>query len=119
MDYVIAPELVQVMQSLKPFLGQRGGAVTNALGGIVDLLSTDNARQARQNFTQMLAGKGPVSMSQSENRYNPYTVFLVLVLLLLADTYPADTAGLPADTLPVAPKEGEELPDTDITPTDA
>lgn len=107
---IIAPEMMQLVQNLKPFLGPRGVTVTAALESVTNMLSTDNAVQARQNFSQMIVGKEAFNMAQAQTRQNPYIVFLVLVLLLLADGYPRRE--VPAsNVLPISPAEKPEVED--------
>ncbi|MDH7578638.1 MAG: hypothetical protein QHH75_12690 [Bacillota bacterium] len=76
----------QVIQSFRPYLGPLGSGYVSALESLLELISSEPAQKTRHVFRlfgfgeefQMLADK-------SSPDVNPFTLFLILILLVLAD----------------------------------
>jgi len=77
---------LQVLNSFRPYLGRRGNLILDTLNGIIDLLSNESVQEfislqrnaSDQEARQLFEG-------QEKREVNPFTLFLILILLLLSD----------------------------------
>lgn len=76
----------QVIKSFRPYLGPRGNELAVVLESLSDLLQSEPA----QGFWEALLKVVPVENQElfrdgKQQKTNPFTLFLILILLLLSD----------------------------------
>ena len=77
---------IQVLNSFRPYLGHKGNLILDTLNGFLDLLSSEAVQEfislqhnaSNQDARQLFEG-------QEKREANPFTLFLILILLLLSD----------------------------------
>ena len=81
---------IQVLNSFRPYLGHKGNLLLDTLNGLLDLLSSESVQEfislmnnsqhssSDQHTRQLIEG-------QEKREANPFTLFLILILLLLSD----------------------------------
>ncbi|MFY9139467.1 MAG: hypothetical protein WBJ83_04675 [Thermacetogeniaceae bacterium] len=81
---------IQVLNSFRPYLGHKGNLLLDTLNGLLDLLSSESVQEfislmhnsqhssSDQHTRQLFEG-------QEKREANPFTLFLILILLLLSD----------------------------------
>ena len=81
---------IQVLNSFRPYLGHKGNLLLDTLYGLLDLLSSESVQEfislmnnsqhssSDQHTRQLFEG-------QEKREANPFTLFLILILLLLSD----------------------------------
>lgn len=78
---------LQVIKSFRPYLGTRGNDLVDTLESLLDFLSGETV----QKFLETLMNSGAVQSRglfgdrKQEKKVNPFTLFLILILLLLSD----------------------------------
>lgn len=80
-------QAIKVIQSFQPYLGPKGSGCVMALEGLLDLLTSEQAEKAINAF-RFLKSPDKFQMLDIQNRVsanNPFTLFLILILLILAD----------------------------------
>ncbi len=78
----------EVISSFTPYLGPRGLSCIAALQGLKELLQAEAAQKALAYFRLLGEPKSfPALKAEEGIRPNPFTLFLVLFLLLLADDW--------------------------------
>ncbi|MEW8958928.1 hypothetical protein MHOCP_01940 [Moorella humiferrea] len=98
-DYIIDPNFLTVVQSLKPYMSERARQCTEVAETLLDVLTSEQVRQVktkleslRQDYKLTLQmvkeGKKGDKKGDMQDR-DPFTLFLILLLLLLAtDAFP-------------------------------
>ena len=85
-DILINDHAFQVLKSFRPFLGNRGNEFVTALESMQELLMSEPAQKTAQSFRFFGFGDKFKSLEVvSEAEPNPFNLFLILILLLLAD----------------------------------
>ncbi|HAF17631.1 MAG TPA: hypothetical protein DCG84_04780 [Peptococcaceae bacterium] len=77
---------IQVLNSFRPYLGHKGNLILDTLDGLLNLLSSEPVQEfislqhnsSNQHTRQLFEG-------QEKREANPFTLFLILILLLLSD----------------------------------
>jgi hypothetical protein len=85
-EFLIDDHSFQVLKSFRPFLGDRGNGYVTTLESLQELLTSEPAQKTLQSFR--LFGIAPKFKSMEvvgEAVANPFNLFLILILLLLAD----------------------------------
>jgi hypothetical protein len=85
-DVLYDERAVQVLNSFRPYLGEKGNMIMDILDGLLDLLSSEPA----QKFFSLQQSSGDRNARQfgedkKKRGANPFTLFLILILLLLSD----------------------------------
>jgi hypothetical protein len=84
--FLIDDHSFQVLKSFQPFLGERGNGYVTVLESLQELLSSEPAQKTLQSFR--IFGIDPKFNSMevvAESAANPFNLFLILILLLVAD----------------------------------
>ncbi|TDA69958.1 MAG: hypothetical protein D9V47_04040 [Clostridia bacterium] len=86
---VVNLALVDFMRSVKPFIGRRGGQMVETAEALVNLVSSEGGSLVHEKFSSLLVGGGAASMAATSNNIqgNPYTLFLILFLLILSSSF--------------------------------
>lgn len=85
-DTRIDDHAFQVLKSFRPFLGNRGNEFVTALESLQELLISEPAQKTAQSFRLFGFGDKFKSLEVvGEAEPNPFNLFLILILLLLAD----------------------------------
>jgi hypothetical protein len=76
-----------VLQSFRPFLGTRGNSYLMGLEGIMEILKGEHVQKVLDVFNFQGRGEEFQTMeAQWASGVSPFTLFLILILLLLADS---------------------------------
>jgi hypothetical protein len=76
----------QVLKSFRPYLGERGNGIMSILENLQELIASEPAQKTLNTFRAMGIGEWFSSQEvKSEAEANPFNLFLILILLLLAD----------------------------------
>jgi hypothetical protein len=76
----------QVLKSFRPFLGNRGNGFMTTLESLQELLTSEAAQKTLQSFRFFGIGENFNTMEVvAEAEPNAFNLFLILILLLLAD----------------------------------
>lgn len=87
-DRIAKTELVEFMRSVKPFIGFSGAQMVETAEAVVNLLGSEGASLVQEKFSTLLLGRGAASMAVTPSTHgNPYTLFLILFLLMLSDSF--------------------------------
>lgn len=91
MAKLIDENAIGVLQSFRPYLGSNGGGVLSILESLGEMISGEPAQKVHNAFKTLSGDQGYQTMEvHSEiGGANPFNLFLVLILLLLADDPPA------------------------------
>ncbi|HAA89755.1 MAG: Uncharacterized protein XD63_1393 [Thermoanaerobacterales bacterium 50_218] len=82
----IDENVFQVLQSFRPFFGPRGSNCVMVLEHLRELMASEQAEKAFQALQILSSGNNYTMLEdQNELNTNPYVLFLILILLLLAD----------------------------------
>ena len=77
---------LQVVKSLRPFLGDRGNGFVSTLESLEELLSSEQAQKTLRSFRVFGFEEKFQSLEvTAEAAPNAFTLFLILILLILAD----------------------------------
>ena len=87
------PQVLNLLNAFKPFLGQRGRQMVEVTETVGELVASETAQKALHGFRSLTAPAQVLLPVAQELTANPFTIFLILVLLLLADTAPAKGPG--------------------------
>lgn len=107
-DTLINEHAFQVLTSFRPFLGERGSNIMTAMESLQELLASEPGKKTVESFRSFGLGEKFTTLEVvSETEPNPFNLFLILVLLVLADLPDLTCAGDPgveAETVkPVVP----------------
>ncbi|NPV28836.1 MAG: hypothetical protein HPY58_04105 [Firmicutes bacterium] len=76
----------QVIQSFRPYLGPRGNGCVACLESLLELLASEPAQKTLDAFGFFgLEKEFKMLAAEKEASTNPFALFLILILLLLAD----------------------------------
>ncbi len=76
----------QVLKSFRPYLGDRGNGFVTVLESLQELLTSDPAQKTLQSFRIFGLGERFDTLEMvGEAEANPFNLFLILILLILAD----------------------------------
>ena len=79
-------QVLQVVKSFRPYLGPQGNRVADLLGGFLDVLSSDSARDIMEGLQDYIPEHTlQLFKDGGKRKANPFTLFLILILLLLSD----------------------------------
>mgnify|MGYP000882738796 CR=1 FL=1 len=79
-------QVLQVVNSFRPYLGSQGNRIADLLDGFLDLLSSDSAREILKGLQDYMPEHPRKFFNDGGKRKaNPFTLFLILILLLLSD----------------------------------
>ncbi|CEO87291.1 hypothetical protein [Syntrophaceticus schinkii] len=79
-------DAVQVLKSFRPYLGPQGEKVADLLDEFLKLLSSEPAQNYIITLQNSLNGDSRRFFGDGEKKKaNPFTLFLILILLLLSD----------------------------------
>jgi hypothetical protein len=85
-EILIDDHSFQVLKSFRPFLGDRGNGFVTTLESLQELLTSEPAQKTLQSFRLFGIGEKFKTMEMvGEAAANPFNLFLILILLLLAD----------------------------------
>lgn len=85
-DTLIDDHAFQVVKSFRPYLGDLGNGFITALESLQELLLSEPAQKTAQSFRLFGLGDKFKSLEVvSETEPNPFNLFLILILLVLAD----------------------------------
>lgn len=78
---------LQVINSFRPYLGPRGKSLVDVLKRLLDFLSGEGVQECLKTVSNSLAlpSRGLFGAENRERKANPFTLFLILILLLLSD----------------------------------
>lgn len=107
---------LRAIQGFRPFLGPRGSGCVEILENLSELMSSEPAEKTKESL-RILGFEEPfktLDAVSSELTANPFTLFLILILLLLADDGVAprletDIAGEPEPDLIITDPEAPRL----------
>jgi hypothetical protein len=79
-------EALQVLKSFRPYLGPQGNKMADVLDGFLELLFSEPV----QNYFVTLRNSIGINIpwflaEEGERKANPFTLFLILILLILSD----------------------------------
>lgn len=79
-------DALQVLKSFRPYLGLRGNKMADLFAGFADLLSSESAQSLLLTLRNSFSGKiRRLFDGEEKKKTNPFTLFLILVLLVLSD----------------------------------
>ncbi len=88
------PELITLIQGIKPHLGDKGQAVSDGVLSVMSLISSEHGQQTLQNLDRVLSALGMdgknVTISTASGRpvafslNSSFILILILILLLLS-----------------------------------
>ncbi len=85
-DALLDDHAIQVLKSFRPYLGERGNGFLTTLESLQELLTSEPAQKTVNSFRMFGFGERFTSLEvKSEAEPNPFNLFLILVLLVLAD----------------------------------
>lgn len=94
---VIKPELITLIQGIKPYLGNKGQIVSDGLLSVMQLVTSEQAQQTLQNLDRVLSTLGMdgknVTISTASGRpvtfslNSSFILFLIPILLLLSGNF--------------------------------
>lgn len=91
-------EAVQVLRSFRPYLGPQGNKIMDVLDGFLTLLSSEDAHNFFNTLQDSVNGHERRFFNSGEKqKANPFTLFLILILLLLSDLSGIDSSGTQDD----------------------
>lgn len=77
---------LQVLKSFRPYLGSQGNKIADILDRLLDLLSSEPAQNFLITLQDSTNGHTRRFLDGGEKgKANPFTLFLILILLLLSD----------------------------------
>lgn len=97
-NLLVQPELVPLLQALKPYLGSKGQTVSDGVSNILKLVTSEPGREALNTLDNVLSTWGvdgkPISFNTPLGQVqfsmgSVFVLFLILVLILLAGKFPA------------------------------
>lgn len=85
MGKLISSEAVGVLQSFRPYLGVNGSSYVTVLENLLEVISGEPAQKMIGAFRLFGSDEVFQTMEVREERANPFSLFLILILLMLAD----------------------------------
>lgn len=89
-DVVVDPNFLNVVRSLKPYMNEQFLQITEAAENLVEVLDSEKARLVQQQLLQLgedyelKVVKEQSTGAGGKVKWDPYTLFLILILLLLS-----------------------------------
>lgn len=112
----INPNVVPLLQGLKPYLGIRGQSLADGVASVVNLLGSQHGQEALHTMSKMFSttgdgdkivtidtAAGPITLSLNL----AFVLFLILILLILSGNLLALSPGLYGSTSDNSAVEGE------------
>ncbi len=100
----------QVIQSFRPYLGPLGNGYVAALESLLELLSSEPAKKTLDALRFFGLGEEFKMLADESNPdLNPFTLFLILILLVLADLPEGKDGGVKPKGIP-PDEETQQLP---------
>ncbi|MDK2820483.1 MAG: hypothetical protein PWP31_448 [Clostridia bacterium] len=89
----VDPNFMAVVQSLKPYMSKRILNATEIAETLIDMLETDQAKQIQEKMKSLIIEAQGMNQTmvmqdkklEAESGSNPFTLFLILILLILSD----------------------------------
>jgi hypothetical protein len=79
-------DALQVLRSFRPYLGPQGSKMADVLDGLLDLLFSEPVQNYFVNLHDSIGINIPWFLAEEgERKTNPFTLFLILILLMLSD----------------------------------
>lgn len=79
-------EALQVLKSFRPYLGPQGNKMADVLDGLLDLLFSEPVQNYFITLQNTIGINIPWFLAEEGGRKsNPFTLFLILILLILSD----------------------------------
>ncbi len=82
-------EMINLLKSTSPFVGETGKTLIQVIINLNDLMSSETASKTIHAFSALRSPQIPVTKAELEDsksleKSNPYALFLILILLILA-----------------------------------
>lgn len=80
--------LMEFMRSVRPFVGFTGSQMVDTIEALVNLTNSEGGSLVQEKFNTLFLGRGTVNMAVASSAHgNPYTLFLILLLLVLSSSF--------------------------------
>ncbi|MDD2555645.1 MAG: hypothetical protein PHX16_05540 [Syntrophaceticus sp.] len=77
---------LQILNSFRPYLGPQGNKISDLLDGLLDLLFSEPVQNYFITMQDSIGINIPgFLLEEEERKVNPFTLFLILILLILSD----------------------------------